>query len=201
MGNAQILKGAALVDAKEHLVAVDGIGQAVEAVHFGAATNQPAVGALHALFAIGIGRGVFHALVKRHGNGGGEVGLDLHALLGPHENLFAVHVGGKIDPLLLDAAQFCQREDLKAAAIGQNGAVPVHKLVQSPHLADQPVAGADMEMVGVGKLHLTADLAQEHGVDAALDGGAGAHVHEHRGLNIPVNGMQNSPARAAVGGQ
>ena len=39
---------------------------------------------------------------------GAQIGLDLHTLLRPHENLVAVDVGGEIHALLLDLPQACQ---------------------------------------------------------------------------------------------
>ena len=51
-----------------------------------------------------------------------------------------------------------QAEDLKAAAVGQNRAVPAHELVQSAQSADQLVAGPQGQMVGVAEHHLGAGL-------------------------------------------
>ena len=67
----------------------------------------------------------------------------------------AVEVGRKIDALLLDLAQACQRKDLKSAGIGQNRAVPRHEFVQAAEIMHGLVARAQMEMIGIGKLDLT----------------------------------------------
>ena len=40
-------------------------------------------------------------------------------------------MGGEGDALLLDLAQLCQGKDLKAAAVGEDGAIPAHEPVQS----------------------------------------------------------------------
>ena len=48
---------------------------------------------------------VFHALVKRHRNGGRQPRLDAHALLRPDKQPSAVNVGGKGHALLANATQ------------------------------------------------------------------------------------------------
>ena len=163
-----------------------------------AATNKPAVGTLHAVLAVFVRRRIFHALVKRHGNGGCQMRLDLHTLLGSHKNALAVDVRSKAHTLLGNLAQLREREDLKSAAIGQYRSVPIHKLVQSAHLVNQSVTGAQVQMVGVGKLNLAVDFSQLHRVDTALDGGTGANVHKHGRLNVPVYRVKNATARASL---
>ena len=105
-----------------------------------------------------VGRGILHTLVKGHGDVAAQIGLDTHGLLRAHKNAPAVNVGGKGDPLLGDLPQAGQGEHLKASAVGEHGAVPAHKLMQPAHLTDHPVPGAQVKMVGVGQLHLAADL-------------------------------------------
>ena len=200
MVDAQILVGAALVDAEKHLLLVDGVGQRVEALHFGLAAHQPAVGAIHRLFDVFVGRGVLHALVKGHRDGGSEVGLYLHTLLGAHENTLAVDMRGKFYPFLGDLAQLRERKDLKSTAVGQDRAVPVHKLLQAAQIVYKGVAGAQMQVVGVGKFHPAVDLFQLDGRDPALDGGTGADVHEHGRFDIPVHRVQHAAAGLALFG-
>ena len=197
--NAQILIGAALVDAEEHLVAVDGVRERVETVHLLAAANQPTVGALHALLAVLVRCRVCHTLVKRHRDGGSKVGLNLHAFLGSHKNTGTVEVRAELYALLGNLAQLGKGENLKSAAVGKNGAFPVHKLAKSSHLADEPVTRTDVQMVGVGELDLAVDLFELHGIDAALDGTAGAYVHKDGRLNVAVHGVQHTAARATFG--
>ena len=111
----------------------------------------------------------------------------------------AVNVGSKIHALLLDFPQRGQAEHLKSAGIRQNGAVPGHKFVQSPHLAHHRVRGAQMQMVGVGQLHLAPDVLQILGAQRALDGTLGADIHEHRRLYGAVGAGKFSPAGFALG--
>ena len=129
MLDAQILKRAALVDAEQQLIRVDGLFLVLEAVHFVLAAQQPACRAGTAVLGVLVGGRVLNAFVKGHGDGGAEVRLNLHALLRPHENAVAVEVGVEGDALLGDMTQLGQAEHLEPAAVSQNGAVPLGKLV------------------------------------------------------------------------
>ncbi len=200
MLHAKILVGAALVDAEEHLALVDGLGEAVEAIHLGAATLQPADGTGGGLLDVLVRGGILHALVKGHGDGGGQIGLDLHTLLGAHEDALAVDVGGKFHALLGDLAERCQGEDLESAAVGEDGTRPIHELVESAHVVNELIAGTNVEVVGVGQLDLTVNVIEQlNGGNATLDGGAGAHVHKNGGLDVTVNGVEHASAGASVG--
>ena len=103
-----------------------------------------------------------------------------------------------MDALLLDLPQRGQGEHLESAAVGEHGAIPVHKLVKSPQLLDHLVAGAQVEVIGVGQLNLTADVLQVVGGYRPLDGPLGAYVHEHRGLGRAVRAGKHAPAGAAL---
>ena len=127
--------------------------------------------------------------------------MDLHTLLGTHKYAATVDMRGKTNALLGDLAQLCKRENLKSAAIGEHGALPIHKLADTAHIADQCISRTKMEMIGVGKLDLAIQLTQFHGIYAALDRGTGANVHENRRLDIAVNRVKHASARTAVGGK
>ena len=106
-------------------------------------------------------------------------------------------MGGEGHPRLGDLPQPGQGKHLKAAAVGEHRAVPLHKAVQPPHLPDHPVPrGPQVQMVGVGQLHLTADLLQIVGGHRPLDGPLGAHVHKDRGLDSAVGTGKIAPRRA-----
>ena len=47
-------------------------------------------------------------------------------------------------PIVIDLAIFCQREDLVTARIGQDWAVPVHKIVQSAQFRNQLISRAQI---------------------------------------------------------
>jgi hypothetical protein len=63
----------------------------------------------------------------------------------------AVQVRLEDDAFVGDLAQTGEAEDLVAAGIGEDGAGPGHEAMQAAELADQFVAGAQEEMVGVGR--------------------------------------------------
>ena len=100
----------------------------------------------------------------------------------------AVEVRGEGDAFLLDLAQSRKGEHLEAAGVRQDRAVPVHELMQSAHLAYHVVTRAEMEMVGVGQLDLTAELLEVQRAHAALDRRLRADVHENRRLHLAAVG-------------
>ena len=106
-------------------------------------------------------------------------------------------MGGEFYALLSDLAKLGEREYLESAAIGEDGARPIHKFVESAHFIDELIAGTDVEVVGVGKLYLTAHLAKVLGGNTALDSRASAYVHKHGSLNIAVYGVEDASAGAA----
>ena len=61
--------------------------------------------------------------------------------------------------------------------------------MQAAQLAHHIVAGAQVQVVGVGQLDLRAQLLlQIQRADTALDGRLCAHIHEHRGLHLAAVG-------------
>ena len=191
----QILEGRALVDAPELLAGIDRARLSVVPGQRFLAPREPAGRALAGGLGIGIRRRVFHALVKGHGDIGAEVGLDPHALLRAHKDLVPVQMGGEGHALLLDFPQTGQREDLKAAGIGQDGSVPRHELVQAAHVAHHLVAGTQVQMIGVGKLDLRADRL-EIGGRAPLMAACVPTFIKTGVWTVPC-GQLNSPRRAA----
>ena len=199
MADAYIVIYTALTDTEKHLVFIYGFGERIESVHLCLTAIEPTGGAVHRIAdisMIGNRRGTF---VKRHGDGGCKLGLDLHTHLGAHKYLGAVHVGLEGDPILGDISQLGQGKDLKSAAVGENRLVPIEKFMDAAKLINNILAGANVEVIGVGKLHLTADMLQVASGDPALYGGAGAHVHENRGLYIAVYGFKGAGTRSTAG--
>ena len=60
--------------------------------------------------------------------------------------------------LFFDIAQLRQRKDLEPAAVGQNRAGKAGKAANTAHLAHQLIPGTQMQMIGIAKLNLTADV-------------------------------------------
>ena len=97
-----------------------------------------------------------------------------------------VHVGIEVYSLLADPAERGQGKDLEAAGIGKDRPVPVHKPMEPAQPTDQPVAGTDMKMIGVGQLCLAPDGAQILGRETAFDGRLCADVHKNGRVYRPV---------------
>ena len=197
--DADVPVDAALIDAEQHLPAVERLLLRVQPRHLVAAAVEPAHRPRAGLLDVPPLGDRRRAFVERHRDRGGELGLDAHAALGRHKDARAVHMRGEGDPLLGDVAELRERKDLKPAAVGEDGPVPVEEAVQAAELIDQILARPDVQMVGVGKLHLTADFPQIVGRNAALDGRGGADVHKDRRLDVAVDGVQPSAPRAALG--
>jgi hypothetical protein len=111
----------------------------------------------------------------------------------------AVEVGLEGHAVVVNAARVAEAEDLEAAAVGQDGAVPGHEAVQPAQVADEFVAGAQVEVVGVGQHQRRPQLAQiarPHRLDRGLcaDGG------EDGGFQRAVGGVEAAEAGGAVGG-
>ena len=108
---------AALIDAKQHLLRIDGSFQTVQALHFLLTADQPACCSGTGIFHVFQGRRIFYTFIKCHCNGGAEIGLNLHAFFRPHKNCFAINVRLKVYTLFLDPPQLCQRKYLKPTAV------------------------------------------------------------------------------------
>ena len=154
---------------------------------------QPAQSSFAGSFGVFVGGGGLYTLVKGHGDIAAQVGLNLHRFLWSHKNFPSVDVGGKGDPFLFDFPQARQREHLKSAGIGEDGAVPVHEGMQATQFPHHLVPRPQVQMVCVGQLHLTADFLQVQGRDSPLDGPLGAHVHKYRGLYCAVGAGKFPP--------
>ena len=90
---------------------------------------------------------------------------------------------------------------LKRLAVQQRPRVPEasneRPEVQAARLADQVLAGAQVQVIGVGQHDFRADfqhLARGHG----LDGGCGAHGHVDGGMDVAVRRMKQAQPRAGL---
>ena len=84
--------------------------------------------------------------IEGHGDGRGQIRLNLHALFRAHEYLPAVNVGVKIYPLFLDSAKSCQRKNLEPAGIRQDRLVPDHELVKASQFLYHCIPWPDMQL-------------------------------------------------------
>ena len=108
-------------------------------------------------------------------------------------------MGREGNPFLGDLPQPRQGEHLKPAGIGEYGPIPPYKLVQPPHLTHHAVSWAQVEVIGVGQLNLTAQFLQVKGGHRPLDSPLGAHIHKYRGLHRAVRAGKLPPPGRALG--
>ena len=183
---AQVQMHATLDDAKERLV-ITGVSLV--------AALGPHARQLHGALNVGARGGIARALVELHADVGAELHGDFHVVLGRPEHVAAVViVDDKAHALVGELDGVVVAKHLETARIGKDGAVPVHKLVQSAQLGDGVLAGTHGQVVGVGEHNLRTELLNGLGGDA-LDVCLGAHGHKDRRLDVSVRGVQHAGAR------
>lgn len=92
---------------------------------------------------------------------------------------------------------FRQTKNLKTAAVGENGQIPIHEFVQATGGADDGESGTQVEMVSIAENNLRAHLMKFARVER-LDAGLRADGHEHRRLNDAMHSDQFSQARLGL---
>ena len=183
---AQVQMHAALNDAKERLV-ITGVGLIT--------ALGPHARQLHGALDVGARGGIAGALIELHADVGAELHGNFHVVLGRPEHVAAVViVDDKAHALVGELDGVVVAEHLEAARVGKNGAVPVHKLVQSAQLGDGVLAGTHGQVIGVGKHNLGAELLDGLG-RYTLDVCLGAHGHKDRRLDVAVRGVQYAGTR------
>ena len=99
MVNSHIRKDAALIDTEKKLVFVNRAFLLTQFFHPLFTTKKPACRPLHRGLNILPVRQCRRTLIESHGNGGSQVGLNLHGLFWPHINPSPVNMGAKLHSL------------------------------------------------------------------------------------------------------
>src|SRR5271156_1476284 len=107
----------------------------------------------------------------------------------------AIQMRTKRHALIRHLAQFTEAENLEPARISEYRPRPRHKLMQPAHLADQFMPGTQIQMVGIRKQNLYAEVFQVP-LRLALHRSGRAHRHERRRINRSVRSSQPAQARA-----
>ena len=111
------------------------------------------------------------ALVEGHDDVGSDDALGIYHVLRREDMLRTVDVGTELTSFFAQLADTRQRENLEAARIGQNGAVPSVELVQSTGFADDVKTRTQIEVVGVAqydlRLHLLTQFREMHALHAS----------------------------------
>ena len=97
----------------------------------------------------------------------------------------AVEMGAEDDPFVADLPEGGQAEDLEAAGVGKDGAVPVHETVQAAQLGDGFHPGSQVEMIDIAQDEAGPQGPQFLGGEG-LHRAVGAHRQEDRGLHRAV---------------
>jgi|GEM_PF-4714734 len=111
--------------------------------------------------------------------------LDIHYLLRGKHVSRTIDVGLENHPLFLYLPQSRQTEHLKAPAVGEDVVIPVAETMEPSELPEYVNSRSQIQMVGVGKDEVVADLVHMLMIDT-LYGSIGSHRHERRGYHIPV---------------
>ena len=140
MIDSQSIIGTALIDAKQHLMRIDGVRQLIQPCHFRLTALQPAnrtgTGRLYIIKRCWI----FNTFIKRHCNGGSKMRLNLHAFFRPHKDTPSINMRLKVNALFLNLSQFCKRKYLEPTAVRQNWLLPIHKAMQTTHFLNHLIA-------------------------------------------------------------
>ncbi len=157
----------------------------------------PAVGAVEGggeAFGGAVGGG---AVVEGHDDVGAKEVLDAHGFLWGKADDGAINVTAEgystAAAGVVEGAEVGEGEDLKAAGVGEHGAIPAAELLEAAECGNGFGAGAEEEVVGIAEDDLTAGGAGLSGGDA-LNGAAGADAHEGGGIEGAVGGGDASEA-------
>ena len=96
-----------------------------------------------------------------------------------------------------DLAQRTEAEDLEAARVGEDRAVPAHEAMQAAVLLDHLEPGTQPEMERIAEHDLRADgsqLMRRHRLDRAVS----AHRHECRRVDASMRELEHAASRGAV---
>ncbi|MEY4246312.1 MAG: hypothetical protein RLZZ245_3897 [Verrucomicrobiota bacterium] len=142
------------------------------------------------------------ALVEKHGNVGAEGGLNFHAELRSEEHLRTIEVILEADAFLGDFPKFRERPDLESARVSEHGFLPSGEIMESAEVADQFVAWAEPEVVGIPENDLRTEFLDFLGVES-FDGALSADGHENRCFDGSMRQNESSAARGGlwIGGE
>ena len=145
----------------------------------------------------GIIRRILSTLIERHGNVGAKRNLDIHRMLRRKEVRPAIQMRPKLHPVLGHLAQFIEAEDLKAARVSQNGAIPAHKPVQPAKPANQLMPRPQIKMIRIAQNDPRPQLFEQM-LRNSLDRSHRPHRHEDRRLHRRMRQRHRGAASVAT---
>ena len=105
-------------------------------------------------------------MIERHGDVDAERALHLHRESPGCRSVRSHRCGSESGRRTRRPCQAREAEDLETAAIGEDGAGPIHEAVDAAHLLDEVVARAQVEVVGVHEQDFGAGAATSSGMSA-----------------------------------
>ena len=139
-----------------------------------------------------MGRRVWWTLVKRHHDVGTDAALDVHHPFRRKQVFAPVNVAPEGCAFFGDLPILSQTEHLVAPAVGQNGTVPIHELVQSTHFLQHLCAWPQMQVVGVAQNDVGVDDLFQFRLRDRAHRANGAHGHENGGLDVSMVGGEHA---------
>src|ERR1043166_3243770 len=106
-------------------------------------------------------------------------------------------MGLEAHAFLTHTCQGPKTEDLKTSTIGENRGRPTHEGMQTAKAADEVVARAEEEVIGVAQDDMRPTGQQVAGAQR-LDRGLGANWHKYRSIEGPMRGVEPSQTCLAV---
>ena len=184
---AQLHVAAALHDAEHQLAR-----RARLLATFRRPTNRP----LHRSTNLARRRGVRRAIIEDHRNVRAEDTLNLHRFLRAEEEQRAIKVRTKLNAMRLDLPDLREAEHLEAAAVGEDGLLPVDEIMKPARFGNDFEPRPDVEVIGVPENDLGVHLVELTGIER-LHAALGSHRHEHGRLD---DAMRRGQTPQACGG-
>ncbi len=161
------------------------------------AAERPAVGSFHCRVRRVPVRRRIDANVEHHHDVRADRGLHLDRRFGRQHVLALIDVAAEARTFFRDRAVGCQREDLVAAGVGEDGTLPAHVVVNPAHALEQLGAGTQHQVVRVAQQNVRPglrDALRQH----RLDRRRGAHRHKGRGPDHTARRLHLTLTRAAI---
>src|SRR5579884_865577 len=134
---------------------------------------------------------VRRTLIQAHGDVRAEVFLDGNSAFGCQLHQRTIDVRTKHGGMIVDLARRRQAVDLKTAAVGENGTVPAHEVMQAAQFSNHIVAGPQREVIGVAQNYLGSGVSNLIRCQS-LDRGLRADRHKDRRLDNAMRRLQPS---------
>lgn len=147
---------------------------------------------VHALAGLAPIERVGRALVEDHGDIAAERLLYIDGGFGREQMPVSIEMGAEENSVFAHFAETVEAKYLEAARIRENGAVPVHEAVEAAELADEFMAGAEVEVVGIRENDFGVEFRGEVIGGEPFHRRLRAHRHKDGGFDGAVGGMQHS---------